>query len=130
MLTASDVISQNSTASATDTVCLPIAQVNKAINEIERGKVIAEELSLTKRKADTLEARIRIKDSTINVYRTKDGILNSIMSDYKKIIANQESMAANLKEQLILSEKRVRREKASKWYMFIFGVGATFMLTR
>lgn len=126
MLIASEGISQGSS----DTVCLPVSQVNKAIVELEKSKVVAEELALTKKKADTLEARNRLKDSIIASLKAKDAIMGSVITDYKKVIENQNTMASNLSQMVELSEKKYRREKRNKWVTVLIAIGGAYLVSR
>lgn len=124
------IVSEGISQGSSDTVCLPVSQVNKAIIEIEKGKVVAEELALTKKKADTLSERLKVKDFIIGEFKQKELMYNSIITDYKKVIDNQNSLASNLQQMIDLSEKKYRREKINKWLTLLLAVGGAYLVTR
>jgi len=120
MLTALESISQTSS----DTVCLPLPQVKKAINLIEKGKVAEKDLGLSKEAILILEKRISVKDSIISVQNKKEEAYKSIVVNYKQSVANSEEVVANLEKSLLLEKRRARRQGFMKW----IAAGAAFFL--
>jgi len=121
-LTALESISQTSS----DTVCLPVSQVKKAINLIERGKVADKELELSREAIALLEKRISVKDSIISAQNVKEEAYKSIVANYKQSVANSEEIVSNLEKSLVLERRRARRQGFMKWVTaagaFVLGV--------
>ena len=77
-----------------DTItCLPNSQLRGAIKEIEKCKIIKEELDFTKTSVSILQNRIKIKDSVIGIYIIKDSL-------YEKRNLNSELAIQNLNKQI------------------------------
>lgn len=120
MLTALECISQTSS----DTICLPLPQVKKAINLIEKGKVVEKELELSKEAILILEKRIVVKDSIISAQNLKEDTYKSIVANYKQSVSNSEEIVSNLEKSLVLERRRARRQGFMKWVV----AGAAFVL--
>ena len=77
-----------------DTItCLPNSQLRSVIKEIEKSKIIKEELDFTKTSVSILQNRIKIKDSVIGIYIIKDSL-------YEKRNLNSELAIQNLNKQI------------------------------
>ena len=113
LLTAYQGISQTSSDSVT---CLPNAQLKKAINLLEKGKVVEEELVATKELLKNSETRLSLKDSIIGKYQLSE-------KEYKSLVTNFEN---NLK----LSKKIARRQKLSKYIVGILGVSIGYLISK
>jgi len=72
---------------------LPNSQLRGAIKEIEKCKIIKEELDFTKTSVSILQNRIKIKDSVIGIYIIKDSL-------YEKRNLNSELAIQNLNKQI------------------------------
>ena len=125
-LTASEGISQTSS----DTICLPIAQLKKAINKIEEGKVVAEELSLTKNSLAVANQRIALKDSIIQKFEIKGNAYEATLFNYQQININLESIIQNYKKEVSLQRKLIRRQKLSKWLAGGLGLAVGFLISK
>lgn len=125
VLWTSKGISQNLNDSVT---CIPNVQLRKAINLIENGKVVKQELELVKQKSVLLESRISVKDSIISQYVKNEENWNKIDNNYKKQIANDKDYQKNT--QLIFEEQRnqIRGLKFKKWLGILLGVGVGYLL--
>jgi hypothetical protein len=110
-LIAYESISQTSR----DTVCLPVAQVRAAINLIEKGKVMEDELRYTRNAINILENRLIIKDSVISTLILKENAYKSVFENYKKTISNNEQVVENLNKALTLEKRKFRKQGISKW---------------
>lgn len=126
MLIALGGISQTSN----DTICLPIADAKKAIVLIEKGKVVQEELDLTKKSLELSNSRIQVKDSLINLFLVKEQAYKSIFENYKKSIANSEEVVANLEKSLTLERRRARRQGLMKWVGMAAGFGIGYLIVK
>jgi hypothetical protein len=127
LLIASSCISQTSSDT---TVSLPITQLKKAINLIEKGKVMEQELILSKESIAILESRIVAKDSIYNLFKLKEQSYLSIFDNLKKNISNSDEIISNLENQLKLEGKRLKRQKLSKWAALITGLSIGFIITK
>jgi hypothetical protein len=123
---ASESISQTSK----DTICLPIEQVKKAINTIERGKVLDEELSLTKNKLQIKDSIIILKDSIISQFLYRESNYKSLIENYQSNINNDGKMINNLQTAINLSKKISRRQAVSKWIVGILGLSIGFLIAK
>jgi hypothetical protein len=101
-LTALESTSQTSS----DTLCIPVSQLKKAITKIEEGKVAAKEVVLLKDKIQLIERKVVVKDSLIGVYITN---LEISVKYYKKI---------------------ARRQKFQKWAVGVIGIGLGVLLIK
>lgn len=125
-LTAYESISQTSS----DTVCLPIAQVKKAINLIERGKVADKELELSREAIALMEKRISVKDSIISAQNLKEEAYKSIVANYKQSVSNSEEIVSNLEKSLVLERRRSRRQGFMKWLGVAAGFGIGYLIAK
>ena len=127
LLIASSCISQTSSDT---TVSLPITQLKKAINLIEKGKVMEQELILSKESIAILESRIVAKDSIFNLFKLKEQSYLAIFDNLKKNLSNSDEIISNLESQLKLEQKRLKRQKLSKWAALITGLSIGFIITK
>ena len=125
-LIAFDCISQTSS----DTTCLPNEQLKKVINKLETCKVVESELLQFKELTELQKQRINSKDSIISAYISQTG-------NYKAAIQNLEKSGENLKkiidiqkEQLIIRDKMMRRQKLSKYLAAALGLGAGILIAK
>ena len=123
---ASESISQTSK----DSICLPIDQLKKAINTIERGKVMEEELSLVKNKLQLKDSLIVLKDSIISQYVFRENNYQSLMSNYQTNIKNDGKIIDNLQTTINLSKKISNRQAVSKWIVGILGLSIGYLIAK
>lgn len=127
LLTAYQGISQTSSDSVT---CLPNAQLKKAINLIERGKVVEEELTATKELLKNSESRLSIKDSIIGKYQLSENQYKLLVSNFEQNVKNDKRIIYNLETQIKLSKKISRRQKLSKYIVGILGVSIGYLIAK
>lgn len=120
-------ISQNSTDSVT---CIPNSQLRKAINIIENGKVVKQELELSKERYVILEYRIATKDSIISQYINKEKNWIKIDENHKKQIINYEDYTKNTQRIFEEQRKRIRGLKFKKWAGILAGFGIGYVIAK
>ncbi len=113
-----------------DSICLPIDQLKKAINTIERGKVMEEELSLVKNKLQLKDSLIVLKDSIISQYVFRENNYQSLMSNYQTNIKNDGKIIDNLQTTINLSKKISNRQAVSKWIVGILGLSIGYLIAK
>ena len=127
LLTAYQGISQTSNDSVT---CLPNAQLKKAINLIEKGKVVEEELVATKELLKNSETRLSLKDSIIGKYQLSENQYKSLVANFEQNLNNDKRIIYNLETQIKLSKKIARRQKLSKYIVGILGVSIGYLISK
>jgi hypothetical protein len=127
LLTAYQGISQNSSDSVT---CIPNAQLKKAINLIEKGKVVEEELNATKELLKNSESRLSLKDSIIGKYQLSEKQYKSLVANFEQNLNNDKRIIYNLETQIKLSKKIARRQKLSKYIVGILGVSIGYLIAK
>jgi len=127
LLTAYQGISQTSSDSVT---CLPNAQLKKAINLIEKGKVVEEELVATKELLKNSETRLSLKDSIIGKYQLSEKEYKSMVTNFEQNLNNDKRIIYNLETQIKLSKKIARRQKLSKYIVGILGVSIGYLIAK
>ena len=127
LLTAYQGISQTSSDSVT---CLPNAQLKKAINLIEKGKVVEEELVATKELLKNSETRLSLKDSIIRKYQLSEKEYKSLVTNFEQNLNNDKRIIYNLETQIKLSKKIARRQKLSKYIVGILGVSIGYLISK
>ena len=127
LLTAYQGISQTSSDSVT---CLPNAQLKKAINLIEKGKVVEEELVATKELLKNSETRLSLKDSIIGKYQLSEKEYKSLVTNFEQNLNNDKRIIYNLETQIKLSKKIARRQKLSKYIVGILGVSIGYLIAK
>jgi hypothetical protein len=127
LLTAYQGISQTSNDSVT---CLPNAQLKKAINLIEKGKVVEEELVATKELLKNSETRLSLKDSIIGKYQLSENQYKSLVANFEQNLNNDKRIIYNLETQIKLSKKISRRQKLSKYIVGILGVSIGYLIAK
>lgn len=126
LLTASVGISQTSS----DTTCLPNAQLKKAINLIERGKVAEEELGHTKQLVTILENKVTVKDSVITKLFAEKDIYSNLVRNYEQQVSNDKNIIKNLEKSITLEKRISRKQKLSKWIVGIAGIGLGLLISK
>lgn len=109
---------------SSDTVCLPLPQLKKAVNLIEKGKVMEQELIVTQKALQLAENRLAVKDSIISLFNKKEDVYQSVIANYIKTVSNNERMIGNLEESLNLQKKNTRNQQSAKWVYL--GAGLLF----
>ena len=127
LLTAYQGISQTSNDSVT---CLPNAQLKQAINLIEKGKVVEEELVATKELLKNSETRLSLKDSIIRKYQLSEKEYKSLVTNFEQNLNNDKRIIYNLETQIKLSKKIARRQKLSKYIVGILGVSIGYLIAK
>lgn len=110
--------------------CIPNAQLKKAINLIEKGKVLEEELKLNKDKISILNQSVSNKDLIIAEYSRKDAIYQNTISGYKQVVSNLETSLSNAKAINTIEKVKNRRQKLKKWYSLVIGVAIGFVISK
>lgn len=108
--------------------CIPNSQLKKAINLIEEGKVVKEELEVSKKKIVTLEEFINHKDKIINEYGKKDSIAQRIISSYEQAVINFQAQVKNAETITKLQKKQINKLKFKKIIALALGFGAGFLI--
>ena len=126
LLTASVGISQTSS----DTTCLPNAQLKKAINLIERGKVAEEELGHTKQLVTILENKVTVKDSVITKLFAEKDIYTNLVRNYEQQVSNDKNIIKNLEKSITLEKRISRKQKLSKWIVGLAGIGLGLLISK
>jgi DNA-binding XRE family transcriptional regulator len=119
VLTKSQGISQIYRDSVTS---IPNSKLRKAINLIEEGKVVKEELKLSKENIKFLEHRIEVKDSIIYRYATKDLFWKQLDSNNKLEITNYKKVITNTNEMFDIQTKNLKKQKRLGFVKLAFGV--------
>lgn len=127
LLTAYQGISQTSNDSVT---CLPNVQLKKAINLIEKGKVLEEELLITKELLNNSQSRLTLKDSIIGKYQMSEKQYKSLIGNFEQNVKNDKRIIYNLETQIKLLKKISRRQKLSKYLVGIFGVSIGYLIAK
>lgn len=127
LLTAYQSISQTSSDSVT---CIPNAQLKKAINLIEKGKVVEEELVVTKELLKNSETRLSVKDSIIGKYQLSENQYKAFVKNLEENVKNDSRIIYNLNTQIKLTQKIARRQKLSKYIVGILGVGIGYLIAK
>ena len=120
-------ISQNSTDSVT---CIPNSQLRRAINIIENGKVVKQELELSKERSVVLEYRIATKDSIISQYINKESNWIKIDENQKKQIVNYKDYVKNSQRIFEEQRKRIKGLKFKKWAGILAGFGIGYVIAK
>jgi hypothetical protein len=110
------------------TTSIPNTQLRKAINLIEKGKLVQSELDLTKQQVSFLEKRIEKKDSIIFNYGLKDIEWNKFYKNYTIQQKNNQEYQTNTQSIFERQDLLVKRNKRSKWLFLALGLGAGIML--
>ncbi len=126
LLIASEGISQTSS----DTTCLPNTQLKNVINRLETCKVIEEELNTTKEQVGVLNNRIILKDSIIGKFQIQTNNYTQVIDNYSRNLKNLENVVSNLKLEVNLQRKAIRRQKLTKWISGLIGIGVGVLITK
>lgn len=120
-------ISQNSNDSVT---CIPNSQLRRAINIIENGKVVKQELEFTKERSVVLEYRIATKDSVISQYQQNEVNWKKIDANYKSQIFNYQQYTKNTQKIFEEQRKQIRGLKFKKWVGILAGFGIGYVIAK
>ena len=120
-------ITQNSNDSVT---CIPNSQLRRAITIIENGKVVKQELELTKERSVWLEYRISTKDSVISQYQQKEDNWKKIDANYKSRINNYQQYTKNTQKIFEEQRKQIRGLKFKKWLGILAGFGIGYVIAK
>lgn len=107
-LMSSKGISQNLNDSVT---CIPNSQLRKAINLIEKGKIVQEELDSTKQLVLYLNKRIDTKDSILIRYGQKDQYWKKIDGVNKEKIGNLNKVIDNQNKVIEIHTNTIKKQK-------------------
>jgi DNA-binding XRE family transcriptional regulator len=127
VLTKSQGISQIYRDSVTS---IPNSKLRKAINLIEEGKVVKEELKLSKENIKFLEHRIEVKDSIIYRYATKDLFWKQLDSNNKLEISNYKKVITNTNQMFDIQTKNLKKQKRLGVAKFALGILVGYAITR
>lgn len=110
------------------TTAIPNYQLRKAINIIEKGKLVQQELDLTKEKVNLLNDRIVKKDSVIYNFSMKEVVWNKFYKNYQIENKNNQEFQANSQKIFEKQELSVKRNKKYKWLFLGLGLGLGLFL--
>ena len=127
VLTKSQGISQIYRDSVTS---IPNSKLRKAINLIEEGKVVKEELKLSKENIKFLEHRIEVKDSILYRYATKDLFWKQLDSNNKLEISNYKKVITNTNQMFDIQTKNLKKQKKLGVAKFALGILVGYAITR
>jgi len=105
------------------TTAIPNYQLRKAINLIEKGKLVQQELDLTKEKVSLLDERIVKKDSIIYNFRLKEVGWNKIFKNYQQESKNCREYQTNTQTIFEKQELTIKRSKKIKYLFLAIGLG-------
>jgi hypothetical protein len=125
-LTALESTSQTSS----DTLCIPVSQLKKAITKIEEGKVAAKEVVLLKDKIQLIERKVVVKDSLIGVYMKNEANYRRLVNNYETSLLNNATQINNLEISVKYYKKIARRQKFQKWAVGAIGIGLGVLLIK
>jgi glycerol dehydrogenase-like iron-containing ADH family enzyme len=129
-LTLLQLSSISQTSNDSSLISIPSYQLKKAINLIEKGKVMEQELNLSNQKILLLDESMKKKDLIISEYSTKDSISQRVINSYKSMVVNLESSLANAKSINTIDKIRNRKQKLKKWYTLVIGVGIGYLIAK
>jgi hypothetical protein len=118
-------ISQTASDSIT---CIPTIQLKKAINIIENGKIVKQELELNKHKVIVLDSMLVSKELIIEQYQDKDRFNKNVFNNYRETILNLNKKVANQQVANTIANLRLAKQKAKKWATFVIGIGVGFLI--
>ena len=122
-------ISQTSKIDTTIT-CIPNAQLKQAILLIEEGKVIKQELSLTKQIVKVMQYQLANKDSAINYLQLK-GLDWKLLNDKnEQLIINYQKQISNQQENIQLQEKKSEKYRKQRILYTIVAATIGFFITK
>ena len=107
---------------AYDSIKIPSVHLKKAINIIENGKVIKQELALTQSKSKTQDSLLATKDIIINAYAKKDSIYNKSIESYKIAAINFQEIIKNQEQVFDIQQGLLRKEKRKKFIYLPIGI--------
>lgn len=126
-LMSSKGISQNLNDSVT---CIPNVQLRKAINLIEKGKIVQEELDSTKQLVLYLNKRIDTKDSILIRYGQKDQYWKKIDGVNKEKIGNLNKVIDNQNKVIEIHTNTIKKQKKLGLIKIGFGVVLGFLIAK
>ena len=115
-------------ASDSSSTLIPNWQLKRAINVIENGKVVKQELLLSKDKIQLQDSLLALKDTSIHRYIIKDSIYTNSINAYRRAVKNFQQSISNSEMVYELQNKKLRREKNKKWLTFIAGIGGGYLI--
>jgi hypothetical protein len=107
--------------------CIPNSQLKLAINKIEEGKVMKQELTLINTKVSFLEKSNSTKDVLIKQYEQKDSLNNLINLGLRDAIKNLNTSIANNELKYSAQAIKLKRQKLRKWGTLILGFGIGYL---
>ena len=113
---------------ASDSTLIPNYQLKKAINVIENGKVIKQELYFSKEKIKLQDSLLALKDTTISAYMKKDTLYKNSLNAYRRAVKNLQQSISNSDAVYELQKQKIRREKNKKWLTFIAGFAGGYLI--
>jgi ABC-type antimicrobial peptide transport system permease subunit len=122
MLAICLLIALGGISQTSDSICLPLVQVKKAIAIIEKSKITENELTLTKLQVDLMKDRLAIKDTIINEITHINKFMQKTIQNHELSEQNNKEAIQKLQKSLNLSEKSYERQKSSKWIVGITGL--------
>lgn len=126
-LMSSKGISQNLNDSVT---CIPNTQLRKAINLIEKGKIVQEELDSTKQLVLYLNKRIDTKDSILIRYGQKDQYWKKIDGVNKDKISNLNKVIDNQNKVIEIHTSTIKKQKKIGLIKIGFGVILGYLIAK
>ena len=118
-------ISQTASDSIT---CIPTIQLKKAINIIENGKIVKQELELNKNKIVILDSMLIAKELIIEQYQDKDRFNKNIINNFRETIINLNKKVANQQLANTITNLKLTKQKVKKWATLAIGIGVGFLM--
>lgn len=100
--------------SSSDSTTLPNSQLRLALQQIEIGR---QQVSLLTQQTELLTRRIEVKDSLIENCRIESAMLRLLIDNYKATEGNYKISAGLMGTQIFALQKKVRRQKTSKFFI-------------
>lgn len=120
---------------ATDTICVPVAQLKKVLIDAKQKPILLERIDLLTADVKLLNSRIAVKDSIINLMERDELASQEIIAtlrEEKKLMQEQRKVfedQLNAYEKLLRKERRKRKWTAAAGLM-VTGVAAYLYITK
>ena len=125
------ILSSNSfSQTVTDKICFSHDKARAIAIDLTRGDSAIAELKVINKMVWQLNEKIDAKDSTINIYISKEKNYIKQVADYEKIVTVQDTIIKGLEEDVKdLTRKNTNLKKGIKWLGGGFVASALVILT-
>ena len=110
---------------ATDTICVPVAQLKKVLIDAKQKPILLERIDLLTADVKLLNSRIVVKDSIINLMERDELASQEIIAtlrEEKKLMQEQRKV---FEDQLNAYEKLLRKERRKRRWTAVGGIMLT-----